>query len=349
MKFWSNITKTLTPYVPGEQLNENGIIKLNTNENPFPPSPKVLEEIKKSLGPSLKKYPDPQSNELRDSVADFYGIERKNIFVGNGSDEVLAHIFMAFFKGKKLYFPNITYSFYPVYCGLYEITSKVIPLNEKFEIEKKQYLDLDGNIIFPNPNAPTGIGIELEVIEEILISNPNNLVVVDEAYIDFGGRTAVELINKYKNLLIVQTFSKSRSLAGMRIGFAVGDTELIEGLIRVKDSFNSYPLDRLAQAAGKAGIEDKNHFNYTRKEIIKNREWLVSQLKARGIEALPSVANFVFVKLDNAENIYKELKSRKILVRYFKNPLIDSYLRISIGTMKDMGVLIKNIDEIMEV
>jgi len=349
MKFWSNITKTLTPYVPGEQLNESGIIKLNTNENPFPPSPKVIEGIKKCLGPSLKKYPDPQSSELRNNIADFYDIEKKNIFIGNGSDEVLAHIFMAFFKDKKLYFPNITYSFYPVYCGLYEITSKVIPLNEKFEIEKKQYLDLDGNIIFPNPNAPTGIGLELEVIEEILISNPDNLVVVDEAYIDFGGRTAVELIGKYKNLLIVQTFSKSRSLAGMRIGFAIGDTELIEGLIRVKDSFNSYPLDRLAQAAGKAGIEDKNYFDYTRKEIIKNREWLVSQLKIRGIEALPSMANFIFVKLDNAENTYKELKSRKILVRYFKNPLIDNYLRISIGTMKEMEILIKNIDEIMEV
>jgi len=349
MKFWSNITKTLTPYVPGEQLNESGIIKLNTNENPFPPSPKVIEKIKKCLGSELKKYPDPESTELRDAIASFYEIEKENIFVGNGSDEVLAHVFMAFFKDKKLYFPNITYSFYPVYCGLYEINYQTISLNKKFEIETEQYLGLDGNIIFPNPNAPTGIGVDLDVIEEILTNNPDNLVVVDEAYIDFGGRSAVELIGKYKNLLIVQTFSKSRSLAGMRIGFAIGDVKLIEGLTRVKDSFNSYPLDRLAQAAGKAAIEDKNHFEYTCDEIIKSREWTVSQLKIRGIEMLPSVANFIFIKLEDAENMYKKLKARKILVRYFKKPLIDSYLRISIGTKEEMENLVKNIDQIMEV
>lgn len=349
MKFWSNITKTLTPYVPGEQLNESGIIKLNTNENPFPPSPKVIEKIKKCLGSELKKYPDPESTELRDAIASFYEIEKENIFVGNGSDEVLAHVFMAFFKDKKLYFPNITYSFYPVYCGLYEIDYQTISLNKKFEMETEQYLGLDGNIIFPNPNAPTGIGVDLDVIEEILTNNPDNLVVVDEAYIDFGGRSAVELIGKYKNLLIVQTFSKSRSLAGMRIGFAIGDVKLIEGLTRVKDSFNSYPMDRLAQAAGKASIEDKNYFEYTRDEIIKNREWTVSQLKIRGIEMLPSVANFIFVRVEDAENMYKELKARKILVRYFKKPLIDSYLRISIGTKEEMEKLIKNIDQIMEV
>lgn len=349
MKFWSNITKTLTPYVPGEQLNESGIIKLNTNENPFPPSPKVTDEIQRCLGSELKKYPDPESVELRDTIADFYDIEKENVFVGNGSDEVLAHVFMTFFKGKKLYFPNITYSFYPVYCGLYGINYQNISLNKKFEIEPEQYLDLDGNIIFPNPNAPTGIGVGLDVIEEILTNNPDNLVVIDEAYIDFGGRSAVELIGNYKNLLIVQTFSKSRSLAGMRIGFAIGDIKLIEGLIRVKDSFNSYPLDRLAQAAGKAAIEDKNYFEYTREKIIKNREWTVSQFKIRGIEILPSKANFIFVKLEDAENVYKELKARKILVRYFKKPIIDSYLRISIGTRKEMEKLIKNIDQIMGV
>lgn len=349
MKFWSNINKILTPYVPGEQLNETEIIKLNTNENPFPPSPKVIEKIKKCLGSELKKYPDPESKILRGSIADFYGIKKENVFVGNGSDEVLAHVFMAFFKDKKLYFPNITYSFYPVYCGLYEIDYQTISLNKKFEIEMDEYLNLDGNIIFSNPNAPTGIGIELDAIEKILSNNPDNLVVVDEAYIDFGGRSAVELIDKYKNLLVVQTFSKSRSLAGMRIGFALGDDKLIEGLTRVKDSFNSYPLDRLAQAAGKAAIEDKKYFEYTCHEIIKNREWTVSQLKIRGIEILPSKANFIFIRIENAENIYKELKARKILVRYFKKPLIDSYLRISIGTMKEMKNLIKNIDEIMEV
>ncbi len=279
MKFWSNITKSLTPYVPGEQLNEINIVKLNTNENPFPPSSKVIENIQNSLGAQLKKYPDPESTELRDAIADFYGIEKDNIFAGNGSDEVLAHVFMAFFKDKKLYFPNITYSFYPVYCGLYEIECKTLPLNEKFEMEAEQYFGLDGNIIFPNPNAPTGIGVGLDVIEEILKNNPDNLVVVDEAYVDFGGRSAVELIGKYKNLLIVQTFSKSRSLAGMRVGFALGDAELIEGLVRVKDSFNSYPLDRLAQAAGEAAMKDKQYFEYTCNEIIKNREWTVAELE----------------------------------------------------------------------
>ncbi len=349
MKFWSNITKTLTPYVPGEQLNETGIIKLNTNENPFPPSPKVIEKIQRCLGPGLKKYPDPESSELRGVIAGFYEIEKDNIFIGNGSDEVLAHVFMTFFKDKKLYFPNVTYSFYPVYCGLYQINYQTIPLNKKFQIETKQYFGLDGNIIFPNPNAPTGIGVGLDVIENILTNNPDNLVVVDEAYIDFGGKSAVELIGKYKNLLIVQTFSKSRSLAGMRIGFAIGDKKIIDGLTRVKDSFNSYPLDILAQAAGKAAIEDKKYFEYTRDEIIKNREWLVSQFEMRDIEVLPSVANFIFVKLEDAENMYKKLKARKILVRYFKTPLIDSYLRISIGTEEEMEKLIKNIDQIMEV
>jgi len=347
MKFWSNITKTLIPYVPGEQLNETGIIKLNTNENPFPPSPKVIEKIQSCLGAELKKYPDPESTELRDAIADFYEIEKENVFIGNGSDEVLAHIFMAFFKDEKLYFPNITYSFYPVYCGLYEIDYQTIPLNERFEIETKQYLGLDGNIIFPNPNAPTGIGLGLDAIEEVLTNNPGNLVVVDEAYIDFGGDSAVELIGRYKNLIIVQTLSKSRSLAGMRIGFAIGDLQLIEGLIRVKDSFNSYPLDRLAQAAGKASIEDKNYFEYTCDEIIKNRAWTVSQLKMRGIETLPSMANFIFIRVENAEKLYWELKARKILVRYFKKPLIDSYLRISIGTKEEMVKLVKNIDQIM--
>ncbi|MCS5422003.1 MULTISPECIES: histidinol-phosphate transaminase [Psychrilyobacter] len=349
MKYWSKITKTLTPYVPGEQLNEPGIIKLNTNENPFPPSPKVIEKIKKCLGSELKKYPDPESTELRNSIADFYEIEKDNVFVGNGSDEVLAHVFMAFFKDKKLYFPDITYSFYPVYCGLYEINYQTISLNKKFEMETKEYLNLDGNIIFPNPNAPTGIGMELDAIEKILKNNPGNLVVVDEAYIDFGGKSAVELIDNYKNLLIVQTFSKSRSLAGMRIGFAIGDEKLIEGLIRVKDSFNSYPLDRLAQAAGKAAMEDRDYFEYTRDEIIKNREWTISELRMRGMELLPSKANFIFVRVKDAENMYRELKARKILVRYFKKPLMDSYLRISIGTKEEMGKLIKNIDQIMGV
>ncbi|WP_372714847.1 histidinol-phosphate transaminase, partial [Ilyobacter sp.] len=276
MKFWSNITKSLTPYVPGEQLNEIDIVKLNTNENPFPPSPKVIESIHQAIGTQLKKYPDPESTELKNAIAEFYNIESENVFAGNGSDEVLAHVFMAFFKDKKLYFPNITYSFYPVYCGLYEIDYQPISLNYKFQMETEDYLGLDGNIIFPNPNAPTGIGVELSVIEEILTKNPENLVVVDEAYVDFGGKSAIELIGKYKNLLIVQTFSKSRSLAGMRVGFAIGDTELIEGLVRVKDSFNSYPLDRLAQAAGEAAMKDREYFDYTCSEIIKNREWTVS-------------------------------------------------------------------------
>jgi len=346
MKFWSNITKSLTPYVPGEQLNETDIVKLNTNENPFPPSPKVLESIQDAIGTQLKKYPDPESTKLKDAIADFYKIESENVFVGNGSDEVLAHVFMAFFKDKKLYFPNITYSFYPVYCGLYEIDYQPISLNYKFQMETEDYLGLDGNIIFPNPNAPTGIGVELSVIEEILEKNPDNLVVVDEAYVDFGGKSAIELVDKYKNLLIVQTFSKSRSLAGMRVGFAIGDAELIEGLVRVKDSFNSYPLDRLAQAAGEAAIRDREYFEYTSSEIIKNREWTVVELEKRGIEVLPSTANFIFAKVENAEKIYEELKARKILVRYFKKPLINSYLRISIGTKEEMEKLIKNIDQI---
>ena len=349
MKFWSEITRKLTPYIPGEQLNEPQVVKLNTNENPSPPSPKVILEMQGCLGAELKKYPDPESRELRNAIADFYGVEMDNVFVGNGSDEVLAHVFTAFFKDRKVYFPDITYSFYPVYCKLYDIEYSTIPLNKKFEIETEQYLALGGNIIFPNPNAPTGIGIGLEAIEDILKGNPDNLIVVDEAYIDFGGRSAVELTGRYKNLIVVQTFSKSRSLAGMRVGFAIGDKNLIEGLIRVKDSFNSYPMDRLAQAAGKAAIEDREYFDYTCGEIIKNREWTVSELKKRGIEVLPSMANFIFARVEGAKDIYRELKTRKILVRYFKKPPIESYLRISIGTREEMEILIKNIDEILGV
>ena len=278
-RFWTSIVKELHPYVPGEQPKTSNLIKLNTNENPYGPSPKVLDVLHNEVADTLRLYPDPNAAELKEAIASYYQLDATQIFVGNGSDEVLAHTFQALLKHKDpLLFPDITYSFYPVYCGLYGVTPDKIPLNDSFNIEVGDYNRANGGIIFPNPNAPTGTALSLSNIEKLLKKNTDSVVVVDEAYIDFGGETAAPLVARYDNLLVIQTFSKSRSLAGLRVGFALGHADLIDGLERVKNSFNSYPLDRLAIKGAVAALKDESYFDNTRQKIIASREYLADEL-----------------------------------------------------------------------
>ncbi len=349
-KFWSPIVHQLTPYVPGEQPKINNLIKLNTNENPYGPSSRVITAVEIETGNSLRLYPDPQSQRLTDAIARYHQLKPEQVFVGNGSDEVLAHTFQALFQhNKPLLFPDITYSFYPVYCKLYGITAETIPLNEKLEIDINDYGRTNGGIIFPNPNAPTGHGIGKDAIETLLKSNRDSVVVIDEAYIDFGGTSAVALIDQYPNLLVIQTLSKSRSLAGLRVGFAMGNAELIAGLVRVKDSFNSYPLDSIAISGGCAAIEDKAHFEYTRRRIIASRNQLATQLEALGFNAIPSQANFLFVTHPqyDAADLAAQLRQRNIIVRFFNKPRIDQYLRITIGTDAECATLVNALQAII--
>jgi len=350
-KFWSPIVHQLTPYVPGEQPKISNLIKLNTNENPYGPSPKALTAIEIETGNSLRLYSDPSSERLVTAIAQYHQLKKEQVFAGNGSDEVLAHTFQALFQhGKPLLFPDITYSFYPVYCKLYGIEAETIPLNTNFEVDLSDYLRPNGGIIFPNPNAPTGHGTGLGAIEMLLKQNTDSVVVVDEAYIDFGGESAVALINDYPNLLVIQTFSKSRSLAGLRVGFAMGSAELIEGLTRVKDSFNSYPLDSIAISGACAAIQDKAHFDYTRKRIIASREQLTTELEALGFHIIPSQANFLFVThpQHDAAGLAGELRVRKIIVRYFNKPRIDQYLRITVGTDDECNTLVNALQAIIK-
>jgi len=298
-QFWNPIVNKLDPYVPGEQPKVSNLIKLNTNENPYAPSPLVLEAIKKAVDSGLQLYPDPESSALKAAIAEYYQMDTTQVFVGNGSDEVLAHVFKALFhsdsgSSTKVLFPDISYSFYPVYCGLFELDYETIPLAENFTIAPEDYKHTNGGIIFPNPNAPTGMLLDSAAIEDILTNNPDTVVVVDEAYIDFGGVSSISLVNQYPNLLVIQTFSKSRSLAGMRVGFAIGHADLIEGLERVKNSFNSYPLDKLATQGAVAALQDEQYFATTREKIISSRDKLTLQLQQLDFEVLPSSANFIF-------------------------------------------------------
>lgn len=325
----------LTPYVPGEQPKIANLIKLNTNENPYGPSPKVLEVLRAGAADSLRLYPDPNSDQLKVAIAAYHGLEANQVFVGNGSDEVLAHTFQALLKhDEPLLFPDITYSFYPVYCGLYGISYETVPLNTKFEIQVDDYFRPNGGIIFPNPNAPTGIPLKLSEIERLLQANTASVVVIDEAYVDFGTESAASLIQQYPNLLVTHTLSKARSLAGLRVGYALGHVDLIEGLLRVKDSFNSYPVDSLAAAGAIAAIEDVAYFEMTRQKVMATRQHLVSAMQDMGFEVLPSGANFIFAKhpdRDGAE-LTALLRERNIIIRHFKKPArVAPYLRITIG------------------
>ena len=347
-KFWSAIAHQVDPYTPGEQPKDQRYVKLNTNENPYPPSAKVLEAMRGQCDEFLRLYPDPEATVLKGTLASHYGLERKNVFVGNGSDEVLALAFMTFFiQSKPLLFPDITYSFYDVYCKLYGIKYNRLPLDENLAIQVDDYLIENGGIVFPNPNAPTGRALALNEIERLLQNNTESVVLVDEAYVDFGADSAVALINRYPNLLVVQTFSKSRSLAGLRVGYGFGSEELIEGLERIKNSFNSYPLDRLAIAGGVSAIEDQVYFEQTRQKIITTREQAVARFESLGFMVIPSAANFLFVshRQVKAEKLYLDLKSRGVLVRYFNKPRIDNYLRVTIGTDEEMATLFTQLEQ----
>lgn len=349
-RFWSDLVKNLTPYVPGEQPKVDNLIKLNTNENPYAPSPQVLDAIAQANGERLKLYPDPNALELKQAIADYYDLETNQIFVGNGSDEVLAHAFQGLLKhSKPLLFPDISYSFYPTYCKLYGIHPEMVPLTPDFSINIEDYTRANGGIIFPNPNAPTGKLLDLKQIEKLLKRNTGSVVVVDEAYIDFGGETAISLVNTYDNLLVTQTFSKSRSLAGLRVGFAVGHATLIEGLERVKNSFNSYPLDLLAIKGAVAAIKDQAYFKKTCQAIIDTREKTVKGLEALGFDVVPSAANFVFAKHaeQDAEKLFLALREHAIVVRYFDKPRINQHLRITIGTDAEMQSLLQALTHIL--
>ena len=345
-KYWSPAISQLTPYVPGEQPKVDNLIKLNTNENPYPPSPRVAEAINNYPTDRLRLYCDPDATALKQSLANHFQLQYDNIFVGNGSDEVLALAFMAFFRQEQpILLPETTYSFYDVYCNLYDIKYRQLPLTDDFAIDFTDYQQPNGGIIFANPNAPTGRLIELDEIEWLLQKNNESLVIVDEAYIDFGGRSAVELINRYDNVLVIQTFSKSRSLAGLRIGFALGHKDLIAGLERVKNSFNSYPLDSLAIVGAVAALEDDEYFNQTNQKIIDCREWTTTQLEQLGFRVIPSKTNFVFTRHDSISGaeLMQYLRSNNLLVRHFSKPGIDNYLRITIGTFDEMQVLIETL------
>lgn len=344
-KFWSPVVHGLTPYVPGEQPKLTNLVKLNTNENPYPPSPRVLAAIQAELGSDaarLRLYPDPNADLLKAAIAREYGVEAKQVFVGNGSDEVLAHVFQALLKhDRPILFPDISYSFYPVYCGLYGIEYCSVPLADDFSIRIGDYARPNGGIIFPNPNAPTGRLLTLSDIERLLAANADSAVVIDEAYVDFGGETAIRLVDRFPNLLVVHTLSKSRSLAGLRVGFAVGQPALIEGLERVKNSFNSYPLDRLAIVGAVAALEDKTHFEQTRQAVIRTRSTLVADLTRLGFEVLPSAANFVFARHPqrDAAQLAAQLRERAIIVRHFRLPRIEQFLRITVGTDAECSAL----------
>ncbi|WP_311971652.1 histidinol-phosphate transaminase [Pseudomonas baltica] len=342
-KFWSPFVKTLVPYVPGEQPKLTKLVKLNTNENPYGPSPKALEAMRAELNDDLRLYPDPNGDLLKQAVAEYYGVQTGQVFVGNGSDEVLAHIFHGLFQQDlPLLFPDISYSFYPVYCGLYGIEHVLVPLDEQFQIRVADYARPNGGIIFPNPNAPTGCVLALDAVEQMLKASPDSVVVVDEAYIDFGGQTAISLVDRYPNLLVTQTLSKSRSLAGLRVGLAVGHPDLIEALERVKNSFNSYPLDRMAIVGAAAAFNDKAYFQQTCKAVIDSREHLVAELQQRGFEVLPSAANFIFTRhpQQDAAGIAAKVREKGVIVRHFKQERIAQFLRISIGTPEQNQALL---------
>ena len=346
-RYWSETLKGIDPYVPGEQPGDKKYIKLNTNENPYPPSPRVLEKIRKVADGRLRLYPDPECEDLREALAEYHKLDKSQVYAGNGSDELLAFTFLAFFNptGLPILFPDITYSFYPVYSNLFKIRYRQIPLDGSFNVPAEQFYAENGGIIIPNPNAPTGKYLPVDSIGEILRRNRQSVVVVDEAYVDFGGESAVKYIEEHPNLLVVRTLSKSHSLAGMRVGYVLGNEELIEGIARIKNSVNSYTLDRIALAAAVEAIKDTAYFHETRKKIINTRERVSRELKNMGFNVVDSMANFIFTAHPSvpACEIFRRLRERGILVRHFKKPRIDNYLRVSVGSDEEMFCFLNEI------
>lgn len=350
MSNWEKNLRQIEPYVPGEQSKNKNIIKLNANENPYPPSPKAIEALKNFDGNTLRLYPNASSYQLKAAIAKHFNLRESQIFVGNGSDEVIAFAFMACFNSPKpILFPDITYSFYPVWCSLLQIDYNTIPLDENFCINVADYNRENGGIILPNPNAPTGMGQTKENIIQLLEQNQDSIVIIDEAYVDFGAYSAIELLDKYQNLLIVHTFSKSRSLAGMRVGFAMGNEKIIQTLEAVKNSYNSYTMDSVALEVATASIADKSYFNEICQKIIATRERSAKALENMGFKVFESQSNFLFVthKIVNAKHIFETLKADNIFIRYFNLPRINNHLRITVGTDEQMDILLQHISKIV--
>jgi len=348
-RFWSPRVARLSPYIPGEQPRIPGLVKLNTNENPFGPSPRAIDAMRAEAADTLRLYPDPQASALRETLAAYHGVSIDQVFVGNGSDEVLAHVFAALLKHERpLRFPDITYSFYPTYCRLFDIEQQLVPLDDQMRVRLADY-PASGPIILANPNAPTGVALTRREIESLLEANPDMPVVIDEAYVDFGAETAIPLVGRHPNLLVVHTMSKSRALAGLRVGYAIGDAALIEGLTRVKDSFNSYPLSRIAQAGAAASVKDEAYFQQSRAAVIEGRTRMVGGLQQLGFEVLPSSANFVFARLPGrgGAELAQALRDRAVLVRHFGAPRIADYLRITVGAPGEIDRLLAALTEIL--
>jgi histidinol-phosphate aminotransferase len=349
-RYWSELARGLSPYVPGEQPLIPGLVKLNTNESPFGPSPKAIEAVRAAAADTLRLYPDPLSTRLRETLADYHKVAPEQVFVGNGSDEVLAHAFAALLKQKRpVLFPDVTYSFYPVWCRLLGIDHETVPLDAAMRVRVDDYMDRGGAIIFANPNAPTGITLSRAEIERLVVQRDDVPVVIDEAYVDFGGETCVPLIRDHPNLLVVQTMSKSRALAGLRVGYAIGDAALIQALTRVKDSFNSYPLGRPAEAGAIAAVNDESYFQETRLAIMRNREDLTDALTGLGFDVRPSSANFVFVchPDHSGQQLWAALRQRAVLVRHFSGPRVSDFLRITIGSDMELRRLTDALSEIL--
>ncbi len=347
-EFWSARIRDAVPYVPGEQPRERKFIKLNTNENPYPPSPKALQAMGDALGDELRLYPDPECTALRAAAAECWGVKPEQVFCGNGSDEILAFCFQAFFDpGKEVVFPRITYSFYPVYTDYFGLDRREVPMNPDFSDPVDLLCGGNGGVVLANPNAPTGIAVGLDVVEKLLRANPDVVVVVDEAYVDFGADSAVALIDRCPNLVVVQTLSKSRSLAGLRVGFALGQENLINALRCVRDSINSYTVDRLAQAGAAAALLDRDYFETTRRKVMETREWTAGELEKLGFVLCPSRTNFLFVRHPEraGRELFARLRQQGILVRRWDIPEIEDWLRISIGTQEEMQTLIEVLRE----
>lgn len=341
---WIKNLRKVEPYVPGEQSKEKDIVKLNANENPYPPSPAVIEAINNFDCKGLKLYPDANAAEFKTTIAEFYGVKKENVFIGNGSDDVLALSFQSFFNSEKpIVYPDITYSFYPVWCELFSIPYKNYPLGSDFRINADDYKAENGGVVIPNPNAPTSLGEGREFIEKIMDYNKDCVVIIDEAYVDFGGYSSVELTKKYENLLVTGTFSKSRSLAGMRIGFAIGSEKLISELEAVKNSYNSYTVNSIAMAAGTAAIKDVDYFNKTVSMVIKTRERVKEELRTLGFEVLDSQTNFLMATHPEKDmkDYFEYLKTHKVFIRYFNKPVINKYVRITIGTDEEMDIFLE--------
>ena len=350
-KLWFSKIRKIDPYVPGEQPNAKNMIKLNTNECPYPPSPMIKKAIEQYDEDKLRLYPSFKCDELKEVLAETYNVKKENIFLGNGSDEVIALCFQTFYNSEKpILFPDITYSFYDVWCNLYNIPYECVPLDDEFKIKKEDFFKENGGVVITNPNAPTGRYMELSELEEIIQNNKDVIVIVDEAYIDFGGTSAVSLLQKYDNIVIVQTFSKSRALAGIRVGYAICSEELIGYLEAIKNSFNSYTLNSLSQVIATASAKDREYFNECTQKIINTRERIVSELSKLGFNTIPSKSNFIFTTNPDvkAEFIFEELKKKNIFVRYFKKPRISEYLRITIGTDDEMNSLISELKNIIK-